>query len=188
MFYHNNGKLAVCAQTRCGSTSMENYFGFKYGGARVMKPELFDNNLILVLRNPLDRMASAVKGLTPAFVQNMFKQSPRGEVTKRLRELSSDEAYKFVVFRTHAMPYLSNIIHNDFRIIDFYKLGDYIPMHENISVSPITNSSGYTNPKEVYVENNYFKIDALESEYETYKQLLSTREQISVEEWQQKTP
>jgi hypothetical protein len=37
------------------------------------------------------------------------------------------------------------------------------------------------------MENKYFTLNDLEIEYETYLELLEDREQISVDEWKEKT-
>ena len=183
MFYHNNGKLRVSAETRCGSTSMEYYFN--QGRDPDATTLDFGLDLIVVLRNPLDRMASAVKGIQTKFIWDMpmlntpyYKEILKKNGRARFKE--------YVIFQLHCSPFLDRYSNKEFRIIDFYKLKDYIPVSP--FGSPITNSSGYTDPKEVYVRNRYFTLEDLEQEYAAYQVLLNIKEQISIEEWKEKTP
>jgi len=183
MFYHDNEKLKVFANTRCGNTNMYHYFNIDVNKQKHF-PSVYSNDLVIVLRNPLDRVVSATKGIAPEVV-GMFPVS----VLKKF--LSTGHTAEFLtewgVFYLHCKPYLSNIKDKPFRIIDFTQLSEYIPKQLDRQQSPVTNSRGYTDPKTVYVENKYFTLNDLETEYETYLELLKDREQISVAEWKEKT-
>jgi hypothetical protein len=181
MFYYNNGKLQIFANTRCGNTNMHHYFNLDVNSYKTF-PTAFNNDLIIVLRNPLDRVASSVQGV-PEVLHLMATLGPF--FTSIYGEEFSLEEY--AIFKLHCAPFLHRVKDRPFRIIDFNKLDEYIPRKENAFQSPVTNSSGYTDPKSVYVENQYFTLSDLEIEYETYLELLKDREQVSVTEWKEKT-
>ena len=186
MLYHDNGKLQVFANTRCASTNMHHYFGISVVKQRDFPAE-FSNNLVIVLRNPLDRLVSASTGIpTVASLFSSFKQDLSDANGKEASDAFVEE---YTVFLLHCFPYLSRIKDEPFRIIDFYRIEDYIPRRKEkfLFQSPVTHSRDYTNPKEVYIENRYFSLADLETEYETYLELLKYREQISVDEWKEKT-
>lgn len=184
MIYYDNGKLQIFANTRCGNTNMHHYFNLDVSSYQTF-PTAFSNELIIVLRNPLDRMVSAVNGLTLARGTILFPIS----ILKKV--LSKEYTWEFLIelgiFDIHCKPYLSLIENNSFRIIDFNKLSEYIPRRSGFSQSPVTNSKGHTDPGSVYVENRYFSLSDLEKEYDVYCNLLRNREQISVAEWKEKT-
>ena len=180
--FHDNGKLQIFANTRCSNTNMYHYFNLEIYSEHTF-PTVFNDNLIIVLRNPLDRVASAIKSA---------QQKPPNlntEVLNKLliKEITMESLLEFLTFGVHCNPFLYKIVDKPFRIIDFNKLSEYIPRKENAFQSPVTNSIGYTDPKSVYVENKYFTLTDLEIEYETYLALITSREQISVSEWKEKT-
>lgn len=162
---------------------MYNYFGMP--GYFPTHPELLPtNNTVIVIRNPIDRMISAVKGLTP--ILHVFRAHKEWHNTDS--STTQEQIREIAIFKTHCKPYLSTVINDEFRIIDFYKIGNYITRPIDRKQSPVTNTSGLTNPKEHYVENSVFSLADLEEEYDLYLQIMNTREQISVEEWKSLTP
>jgi len=187
MFYHSNGKLTVLSQTRCGHTNMYYYFGITVYSLMYaqMQPT---NDLVVVIRNPIDRMMSAIEGMSPWL--HMFTPDP---VWFKLDPVpTKNEIRERVIFELHCKPYLHTIVDQNFRIIDFNKLEQYISRPKsdkivNLFQSPTTFTKGLTNPKEHYVENSVFSLEDLESEYELYLQIMQTKEQISVEEWKNLT-
>jgi hypothetical protein len=203
VFYHYNEKLQIFANTRCGNTNMHHYFDVDVEAAtrtslehihfflnsdinnNSLFPTIFSNELIVVLRNPLDRVISAINGV-PKMTTLILPY--RHNFEKELgREVSDKFLEDYAIFKLHCAPYLYLLKDKEFRIIDFTKLDEYIPRNTARQQSPVTNSSGYTDPKLVYVENPYFTLQDLETEYETYLALLTDREQISVAEWKEKT-
>ena len=184
MFYHDNGKLQVFANTRCASTNMHHYFSISVVEQRDFPAE-FSNNLVIVLRNPLDRLVSASTGIPT--VSNMFSSFKQDLSDANGKEASDAFVEEYAVFSLHCFPYLGRIKDEPFRIIDFYRIEDYISRKMHLPQSPTTNSNNYTDPKSTYVENRYFSLAELEKEYDTYLSLLKEREQISVEEWKEKT-
>ena len=188
MLYHDTGKLQIFANDRCANTNMYYYFNPNIinndtlPGKVIILSQIFSDDLVIVLRNPLDRVVSSIKGV-PKILSLMdtlgtFLTSIYG------KDFNFEE---YATFKMHCSPYLYRVKDRPFRIIDFNKLDGYIPRKENAFQSPVTNSSGYTDPKSVYVENKYFTLNDLEIEYETYLELLKDREQISVTEWKEKT-
>lgn len=169
---------------------MYNYFGIRLYTLYYTKIQSSDPNLVVVIRNPIDRMVSAVEGLTPwahTFTPDpiWFKLDPYPD---------KKTIYENGIFRIHCKPYMSELMGYNFRIIDFYQLENYIsrPKPDNLFnrqflQSPTTFTKGLTNPKEHYIENSVFSLEDLESEYELYLQIMQTKEQISVEEWKNLT-
>lgn len=188
MFYYSNGKVTVLSQTRCGHTNMYHYFNIPVYSLRESQVS-YSDDLVVVLRNPIDRMISAIEGLTPTLY--MFTPDP---IWFKLDPFPDRNALlEHVVFASHCKPYLHTIADKPFRIIDFYKLEQYISraksdkFFDNIGQSPTTFTKGLTNPKESYVKNETFSVEELEQEYALYMHLMDTKEQISVEEWKRLT-
>jgi hypothetical protein len=194
MLYHDNGKLQIFANTRCGNISMHHYFNICINKQKNF-PKSFSQDLVIVLRNPLDRMESAVKGIST--LENRILDIAKFDhlkwpgifpsVNLTEKELTKEVTKEWLIFHIHCTPYLHRVFEKPFRIIDFNQLSDYIPKDTKLYESPTTYSSGNTDPKSVYVENQYFTLEDLEREYELYLELLLAREQISVAEWKEKT-
>lgn len=185
MLYYTNDKISVFAHTRCAGTNMRHYFNVGLNELRQF-PTQFSNDLIIVLRNPLDRVVSAVKGMPE--VMHLIAPYEKINLEKVLgREVSMEDAEEIIVFGLHCRPYIKLIKDQPFKIIDFYHIHDYIPRRTDVVQSPNTYSNGHTDPKSVYVENSCFTLSDLEEEYSIYKSLLAEREQISIAEWKEKT-
>jgi hypothetical protein len=183
MFYHDNGKLKVFANTRCGNTNMRHYFNIDADRQKHF-PTAYSNELIIVLRNPLDRVVSAVKGIPKILAALPLVDTLSNRIGK---DFSKEFVDEFVIFYLHCNPFLYKIVDKPFRIIDFDKLVEYIPRKTGLFQSPVTNSKGHTDPKAVYVQNTYFSLSDLEKEYALYCKLLNDREHISISEWKEKT-
>jgi hypothetical protein len=110
---------------------------------------------IVVVRNPYDRLLSAINNT---------------------RILNQTTAWT----RRHSRPYLQKLVllDLDYKIIDFYRLGEYIPIGKS---TVITNSS------HVYAcsddMKNYQTPEAMKKEYDAYQKIMSTKHQISPQEW-----
>lgn len=167
MLVYKNDKLVVLSMTRCGHTSMYEYFGLElYSFHETLNfwKENTDNlQRVLVVRNPYDRVVSAVKRIL-------------------LCDTLDDED-SFFVSRDlffHCRPYMFTLVDLDFKYIDFYKLSAYIG--DNITgKTTVTNSSNSST--NFYVANDYFSKDDLDLEYEKYLEILETKQELTVEEW-----
>lgn len=120
LFVHDNDKVCVVCATRCGHTSMRNYFGFSQVPL-TDEDEWYKwiinttSRRVLVLRNPLDRWKSA-EVFTSAYFDDIKTKHP--DVTQEYW------------LRVHRDPYLWTIPkYIDFEIIPFENIGDYIPFH-----------------------------------------------------------
>lgn len=164
MFVYDNKKVSVYCANRCGNTSMYSYFGIPKYTLPNATPDIWYNTnstKVVVLRNPVERMYSAC---------NLFKIiNLRGEAGKN--------------FYVHCAPYLHDIQQNwDFKVIDFYKLSNYIP----ISNDTIPTASGKITTGE-YIVNEFFTEAELFQECFLYETLMKTKEEITPEEWKELT-
>jgi len=171
MFIHCTDKFAILAATRCGHTNMYHYFAIDHYSHNPTN-EVFTwrehQNSIVVLRNPLDRVFSAM--MHPA---TLYGQGQRE-----------------LFFVNHSSPYMNDILTGcNFRIIDFYDLEQYIPRTSDAFQSPRTYSriDDATKAEDVYVANKSYSLQALQTELKIYKELMVSCERVSVEEWKKLT-
>ena len=160
MFIYDTNEFVIMAKPRCGSTSLYNFFNIEYNSLDNRNYTEWSNSSlrkILVLRNPYDRITSAYK---------------------LLQELPFDAATKSEMFITHSCPYMWKIENVDFEYIDFYKLNEYIPLSDDTITTNTSNLSS-----KVYISNDRYNKDLVEKEYNLYKMFLSTRKEITPEEW-----
>ena len=160
MFVHDNGKVSVLCMTRCGHTSMYDYFNIPRYSLNQTSFKVWWNSSsikVLVLRNPIERMCSAYK-------------------TTEL--LHKDQEF----FTSHCSPYLHFIpLDLNFKIINFDQLKKYIPF------SLHTNPT-HTNIKtDEYIENNLFTKKQLIEEYSRYQFFINTKDEVSSDEWKELT-
>ena len=163
MFIHENEFIHILVNTRCGHTSMYEYFGIE-PYSRI--PDIFNwisskKRRILVLRNPIDRINSAYK--------NSLQFIGTG--------VDPDEA-----FVSHSTPYLKLIRGLEFELIDFAKIDEYIPM-SNKTVVTYSNNTDFQ-----YIPNKKYTEMDVREEYELYKTIMNTKLEISVSEWKALTP
>jgi hypothetical protein len=156
---YDNGRVCVLANTRCGHTSMYSYFG--------LEPYTVTNSIdhwyntssvrVLVLRNPLDRWVSATK-----------------HRVNKPAKFTDDEW-----FVRHGDPYLRDLVwkYYTWSHIDFYKLGDYIPM----SPGTAPTHSNYSAGLELRHDPN------LRSELVAYRLIRRYSKELSVAEWRELT-
>ena len=178
MFFYRNDTYAIIAASRCGHTNMYHYHGIEpytnTADALSQNPKLWyrHHNPIVVLRNPLERVVSAMLHTLFNFKGKQF-----------------DYDKQSMFFYEHCYPYLNDIAGVDFRIIDFYDLEQYIPRRSDRFQSPRTDSriDNTTKAEDVYVMNDYFSLQKLQQEFDLYKELMMTREKVSVEEWKELT-
>ncbi len=161
MMVHDNGKVCVLAVTRCGHTNMYNHFGLEpYTYSAGYTPWLQSTSKrVVVLRNPYDRVKSA----------------------KRLCEIFEFRDQN-IAFIDHSKPYLHMLKDcQDFSIIDFYRLSEYIQREGWQSFA--TYSVGGS-----YIPNDEYTEEDLQREYQLYCDLMNIREQMTAKEWKELTP
>ena len=168
MFIYNNGKCAVMANLRCGSTNMFNYFERETNNFG-LKGWLEHHNPIVVLRNPIDRVVSSLA----------FFWRDEGTPEFRLAE-----------FARHSSPYLHDLTINNFRIIDFNILEQYIPRKDTVKIQSArtdTRCHPFITAKDVYVPNPLYTLEDLERCVESYKDFIANKERVTVDEWKELT-
>jgi hypothetical protein len=161
MLVYDNGRVCVLANTRCGHTSMYQYFGLEPYTVTTSIHNWYNTQSlrVLVLRNPLDRWVSA----------------HRLSVKKPLR--FTDEEW----FLIHGAPYLRDLVwkYRDVSYIDFYKLGEYIPLSPR---SKLTHSN-YSAPELISSQLD----PDLHSELVAYRMFRRYSKELSVDLWQELT-
>lgn len=173
MFIHCTDTFAIMAATRCGHTNMYHYFGieeYSRDWSVEVLPWKNHHNSIVVLRNPLDRVVSAMLHYASLRVDN-----------------ETDREHSFVY---HSSPYMRRMLTGcNFRIIDFYDLDQYIPRRTDVFQSPVTYSrvDETTTVEDVYVQNSHYTLEELQQEFDTYKYLMANKERISIVEWKELT-
>lgn len=161
MFVHDNGKVSVLSVTRCGHTSMYDYFGIPRYTLTGNSPFTWYNTnsiKVVVLRNPIERMYSAHK-----IIMEIKKESEQR-------------------FYEHCYPYLHMLlVFSKFKIIHFKKLGNYIPFSKNTDPTYTNNETGK------YIVNRFFTEADLLQECNLYQTLIDSKEEITPEEWKELT-
>lgn len=166
MFILCSSKYAVITNLRCGHTNMYHYFGlvpYSVTGF-TMQDWQEHHNSITVLRNPLERVVSAAKVSVDRYIDNSRRET---------------------FFIEHSRPYMHMLLSCDYRVIDFYDLEQYIPRRSDVAQSFRTDShvDDSITVQDVYVENTGYTLLELQQEFNTYKELMVTRERVTVEEW-----
>lgn len=163
MFIHCTDTFAIMAATRCGHTNMYNYFGirtYSETGFTVLDWKEHHNSIV-VLRDPLDRVVSALPWLNLADADTNF-------------------------FVTHSAPYMNKLLDCNFRIIDFYDLEQYIP-RKGLQSYRTNSNVGESTAEEVYVQNDFYTLQELEQEIKIYHDFMANKERISIVEWRELT-
>ena len=163
MLVHDNGKVCVASATRCGHTSMYHYFG---RNPHTNPGKLGDwiessSRKILVLRNPYDRLQSALINA---------EDFPYGLTDITLTK----EEWIYV----HSKPYLIDIpLTTNFEIIDFYKLSDYIQMSRDTMQTNVSSVN----------RRNLDITPEMRKEYDRYRYYMEHCKQIDPLEWKELT-
>lgn len=197
MFVHDNGKITVLANSRCGHQSMYEYFNLPIEVELRDKTDQWissNNRRVLVLRNPIERMWSGL-GLYDWYVKPvlmMYDAAKAKGVDKKdsmnqfkfaslfVDENTRHERIQQIIFKGHCAPYLSNIesANVEYEIIDFGELGQYIPLAHRTNVTNCNNHS-----LDNFIENDIFSKEDLLAEYERYQSILSAKRKLSPDEW-----
>ena len=162
MLIHDNGRVCVMVNTRCGHTSTNHYFGLtpyvhSYG------IELWYNtssHRTMVLRNPLDRMLSAQRLNTRRFELNRSQAMSEREFMDR-----------------HCAPYLYSLAWH-------WKSWSYIPFEHLDNYIPRQASEHRTNS--VY-DPNLPVPEHLEQEMAAYEFIKTTMPILTPEQWRELT-
>jgi hypothetical protein len=156
---------------------MYNYFGIEPYSQKLTAESFWawkrHHNSIVVLRNPLDRVVSALKN-TEFYEKNK----------------SGGEWDVATFFYYHSYPYITGmLVGRNFRIIDFYDLEKYIPRRSDKyqSLRTYSHVDNMTKVEDVYVENEFYTLHALQREVDAYNKLMANTERVTVEEWKELT-
>ena len=159
MFLYNTNDVCIMAWARCGHTSMYRHFNIELYSLKGNHFEKFISSKtktkIVVVRNPYDRLLSAINNT------KMLKQTH--EWTLR-----------------HSRPLLRKLngLEFDYKIIDFYRLGDYIKVGENTIVTNSKSPSGW-----IQKMQEYYTQEEMLDEYMAYKNIMSKRQKITIDAW-----
>ena len=213
MIYTINDTRIMC-ETRCGHTSMLEYFGLERKhfspGKKVwimnslqtgQHAHLFTSTpvkqLVIVLRNPYDRLLSAIKN-TELLRDEQIKFEP---ISKKLRYRFTLASFCHDYTLNHSRPYLTvavpdrwdgnPYIPTNLKHIDFHRLNEYIPVGAN-TVTTNSNINGnypaWSHEKTMdamfaHKFSDYYTNQQLLTEYERYVDLMENTEELSVEDW-----
>ena len=159
MFVQDINDMCVMAWARCGHTSMYRHFNIELYS---LKGRHFDkfidskaNTKIVVVRNPYDRLLSAINN------------------TKALKQ-----THEWTL--RHSKPLLRKLdrLEFDYKIIDFYRLKDYIQVARDTIVTNSNASSSWSEEM-----RGYYTQEEMLDEYVAYKNIMSTREQLTTDAW-----
>ena len=175
--HYRLGVTAVLCETRCGHTSMKEYFNTDIQSSNLSSTRLVNDiqfniiseiqadRTVLVVRQPYDRLWSS-RTHTDRMIQD-------GWITSRQRDKwISDHSSLYL----HEMSQLTNITH----IIPFQNLSEYIPVSANTVQYNIA-------PNHTRFEDwmgHYHSQDDMEKEYTGYIRLLNTVPQFGIKNWQ----
>ena len=162
MLVYSNGKINILANTRCGSTAIGVFLGLGRHYERINTIDdwiQFSGKKVIILRNPYDRVMSAVRTL------NYLEEAEK---------LTCDAEEFFV---RHSCPYLWMIQEQNFSVVLYEDLVKYVPEKD----SHQTNTSNVSN--ETYIINSAYGPECLKYEYLLYKIYKSEREILNVESW-----
>ena len=175
--HYRLGVTAVLCETRCGHTSMKEYFNTDIQSSNLSSTRLVNDiqfniiseiqadRTVLVVRQPYDRLWSS-RTHTDRMIQD-------GWITSRQRDKwISDHSSLYL----HEMSQLHNITH----IIPFQNLSEYIPVSANTVQYNIA-------PNHTRFEDwmgHYHSQDDMEKEYTGYIRLLNTVPQFGIKNWQ----
>lgn len=197
MLVHDNGKVNVLAENRCANTSLYNYFKIPtysqmQNNSRQQLRSRWKSNpseKIVVLRHPYQRIQSAINyhNMKSVDFYNKFKTLPIEEQKKEKFFWAYKDLFNtsYADFRKnnivgHSIPYLHHLIGLEFRYIDFNRISEYV----DTKSGPITNTVS-TDFSVDFLE--FYQLDDIKFEKRLYEEFLLRCEEISPEEWKEKT-
>ena len=197
MLVHDNGKINILAENRCANTSLYRYFNL-----RVYDMMYFNNRLqlrsrwksnpserIVVLRHPYQRVHSAfayheLRGVRSynKFQDASEEEKQNNRFFKRHKVVLSGpyKEFKHHDIRSHCMPYLRHLIGVNFRYINFDRIAEYLDVHDG----PQTNTTSKEFSEDFL---NHVGSDEIKFEKFLYEEYLHRFEEITPEEWKEKT-
>jgi len=184
MFVYDNGKMCVYSATRCGHTSMYGYFNIPVYTCVAESFNIWQttkNLRIVVLRNPYQRLISAYKrfGCNSIIYDEHARQQFIEHSRPFLKYICYGNTMNFVHYDIETGQWRQNYL--DFCYINFDRLSEYIPT-DNRTITTNTKSES-----KVYVKNDVYSENDLETEYIHYENLLATKREITPEEWKELT-
>lgn len=214
MLIHDNNKVSVLSNNRCGHQSMCDYFNLpkdiitkntdhslsvgEIERRQIHKWAASTSKKVLVLRNPIERMWSGirlydmyVKPVIALYDAAKLKGIDRSDAINQFRfaGLFADEATRHeniqtIIFHCHCAPFLNEVVK---ATSDFYIL-DFNKLDEYIPVTPRTNITNCDiRTLDNFIENDIFTKEDMENEYQTYLDIKNTKPEISPAEWKEST-
>ena len=187
MIYNINNN-SIMSQTRCGHTSMREWFGLEPNDRAIRSGQQTHlwfmrspqyTQLIIVLRNPYDRLISAIKN------SKIHEDNPREHGLVYLDGKGTDVGSAYEYTMGHSTPYLANMLSTsamprNLKHIDFYRLNEYIPVGGG---TIITNTSGLTEYTDVM--SNYYSNEVMHTEYTAYTTIKQNSTELTPAGWNQ---
>jgi hypothetical protein len=163
MFYHYTRQFKLVVPLRCGTTTLHDYFGYTH------RQTYYDHDLVdftrdscvraVVLRHPFERYHSAC-ALMPD-------------------QVGSQE------WAWHFWPFLHHLTHVPWHYIAFEQLNQYVRYTSDDTV--VVGVVNCDLAESDYIPNPWVTYQQLESELALYHQAISTRQALSVRDWQRLT-
>jgi len=190
MIYTTNNTCIMSA-TRCGHTSMIEWLDIDSEDIKE-EQDLHSftssqaDQLVVVLRNPYDRLLSAIKN-TKQLRDEQLEFNPDSEKYKFRFTLPS---YSHNYTLLHSTPYLDMLskmgsrrylesFPSKLKHIDFYRLNEYIPVSKDLrTVTTNSKSNGWN-----YRMSEFYSKKDMQNEYVAYKNLLNNTQELSVADW-----
>ena len=177
MLYYRHPLFSIYGQDRSGTHSMEHYLNTKISPKYDIQPapriETVDFDILLI-RHPYERWNSC---------ERVFRQAHK----------MRDQAGILGMWQISGFPYMHNIKCENYRIIPTENMNSYVEGHESGSGErmhynrwgkPVKHNRDRTKPEQFPHDWYSFDMNLLDKELELYNEILNTKEQISLEEWQ----
>ena len=170
MFFYQSDRLSVVAASRCGHTSMYRYFGIEPYSSEYTPFEQFKDNKspvkVIVIRNPYDRLLSAVRNLESQEKNNV-------QLVGITRKQHIWEHSNHYIHQLHTWGDVG------YKIIDFYNLGLYIPVGQ--TTLPTYSNDGITEWQDWMSE--WMNKQEMLKEFSAYQEIIKNRPRLSTGEW-----
>lgn len=183
-------RVSILAPTKAGHTAFYDLFNkTRYSEYRPLTEWNNSNKQkILVLRNPIERMHSAIAFFKKSYTEGQPILPPdpsnRNQLLNKIFNKSiplkeKQTEIEFFIFHIHCRPFLKYINTNDFKIIKFENLEEYLPRYNGV---PTTNTSNTRLTS--FRKNPFFTKEELLEELSIYN-TFSNKEVVDVEQWKE---